>query len=202
MHTKDRKGERNMARDNKITVLVAETAMDTFGGEQMVYSYSNVDESQSIDVTYCKDSPEEGYVSCSTIGLYDVDCKWSYKGKRLRAEIMAVSDNVDDQIRNILSTVAFSIMDIRKCYPGMILEDIVVEYVSDSDMRHIMLTPNLMWDEIEDIELDDIHITWLMMLPISQSEYEYAREHGWKQLEEIFFEKEIDVADFYREPVI
>ena len=191
-----------MAKDSKITALVAETAMDLFGGEQRVHSYSTIDKSLSIDITYCKDAPQEGFVSCSTIGLYDVDCGWTLKEKRLRAEIMATSDDVDGPIGNILSIVAFAVMDTRKCYPGMVLEDIIADYVSDSDMRHVMLTTNLLWDEIEDIKLDDIHITWLMVLPISQSEYEYAQKHDCKQLEEIFFEKDIDVTNLHRESVV
>ena len=112
------------------------------------------------------------------------------------------SGDVNSQLKSMLSSIVFTIMDTKQCYPGMIIRDIVAHYMNDSDIRHVMLTDNLLWDDIEDVELEDMRVTWLMMVPITESEYEYAMEHGPKILEERFFEEEIDLADLYRKPVV
>lgn len=93
-------------------------------------------------------------------------------------------------------------MNTKKCYPGYIVRNIIEQYVEETEMKHILLTDPFLWDEANRFQYEDISIAWLMAVPISESELSYATKHGGKALEELFEEKDIDIFNLYREPVI
>jgi len=48
----------------------------------------------------------------------------------------------------------------------------------------------------------DLIVHWLMVIPISESEYVHMHQNGWDALEKLFMEKEIDYWDLNRAPVV
>jgi hypothetical protein len=55
----------------------------------------------------------------------------------------------------------------------------------------------------ESLDLPDRKVSWLMAIPISDAEYEYAQEKGPGALEDLLVkEHEIDVADLIRPSVV
>ena len=69
-------------------------------------------------------------------------------------------------------------------------------------MKHILLTDPFLWDDAKSFQHDNILIAWLMAVPISETELLYANNYGVGALEELFDEKDIDIFDLYREPVV
>ena len=92
-------------------------------------------------------------------------------------------------------------MQRKKCYPGLIIKNIVKEYI-DADMKHILLNDPFMWDNARSFSVGDITVAWLMAIPVSDAEMAYADKHGVEALEDLLEEKDVDVADLWRKSVI
>jgi hypothetical protein len=50
--------------------------------------------------------------------------------------------------------------------------------------------------------VDDVSIAWLMIIPISGSEFDYLAKNGSDALEELFTANDIDVFNLNRKSVI
>lgn len=55
---------------------------------------------------------------------------------------------------------------------------------------------------MESLDDGENTVVWLMLVPISDSELQYAQEYGIEALEALLEEKEADICDINREPVV
>ena len=75
-------------------------------------------------------------------------------------------------------------------------------YNDNLTMKHIMFETPFMWDELKSLDDGENTVAWLMPIPISDSELQYAQEYGVEALETLLEEKEADICDVNREPVV
>jgi hypothetical protein len=59
-----------------------------------------------------------------------------------------------------------------------------------------------LWDGFKTLEIENKSIAWLLIIPISEKEKEYANVNGWEALEDKFEEFNIDIFNLYRRSVI
>lgn len=186
----------------EINKVVAQQELYILGGKPKVNRYWDYLEDKNVDIMKCMDVPQKGVQSCATIGLNNTDIGLKNGEKKLRVEILGASDVLIENFENIVASVVFHIMDSHKCYPGYIVENIISQYIPESDMKHILLTDPFLWQNTESLLKEDICVAWLMMVPISESEYWYAKKSGVEKLEKVFEEKEIDIYNIHRKTVI
>ena len=185
-----------------INKIVAQNELKILGGTPRIRRFWDETNKKSIDIYKSINVPQQGIQSCGSIGLNQTDIGLESNNKDLRVEILGASDISVENFENIMATVAFEIMDSGKCYPGNIIENVIPLYIPDCDMKHILLHEPFLWEKAQSIALEDVYIAWLMVVPISDAEYNYAKENGIDSLEEVFEEKQIDVYNIYRESVI
>lgn len=181
---------------------VAQELVKIIGGNPQIFRYYDEAEVKYVDIFCSKNVPQKGLQSCATIGLNNSDINLVNGERELRVEILGACDIRIDCFENILTTVAFEIMDRHKCYPGYIIENVIPLYIPDSDMKHLLLVTPFVWENTETIVLDDRFITWLQIVPISENEYRHAMLNGVNELVDLFEEKNIDIFDIYRESVV
>lgn len=116
-------------------------------------------------------------------------------------EIVGTSDVLIEMFENIVATTAFEIMDAQRCFPGYIVEDVIEQYLPDSEMKHILITDPFLWKSAKEIVTANVHIEWLMLVPISDAEFEFACENGADALERKFEAEGIDIYNIYRKSV-
>ena len=46
-------------------------------------------------------------------------------------------------------------------------------------MKHVYLMNPFLWKEFETLEFRELCVTWLLIIPISEQEKEYAIINGW-----------------------
>jgi hypothetical protein len=118
-------------------------------------------------------------------------------------ELVAAFGSEFQEGANIISSAAFCIINSHwDVYPGAIFPEVVRMYRKETEMKHVLLCPPFLWDNLTTQVLPDKTVAWLMLVPISESECRYAEEHGSESLEEIFVEKQIDVFDLDRASVL
>jgi hypothetical protein len=72
-------------------------------------------------------------------------------------------------------------------------------YYPASEMRHVLFVEPFLWDKKFKVqELPDKTVAWLLMVPISEAEMQYARQNGSDALGDILEEKEVDIFDLKR----
>lgn len=186
----------------EIDKLVAKKELSFIGGQPKVREFWNNLNNKKIDVLKCADTPQKGVQSCATIGLNAVDIGLVSDGKSLRVEVVGASNVLIECFENIVASVAFDVMDSKQCFPGYIVKDVIEQYIPNCKMKHIMLTDPFLWDDANCMEIGEIYVAWLMMVPISEEEYKYACKNGIEALETLFEEKDIDIYNLHRESVI
>ncbi len=175
-----------------------------FGGKPEITRYHDESGKHQVDVLHCPDSPEHEVDSFATVGLSDHPRKVEGMDQPVRVELVGgCGSRWAETFSSILSTAAFcSIKEGWPVYPGAVFADLVTMYGVSRTMHHVMFTEPFPWDDLEPVKLPEKEVLWLMMVPVSESEAAYAEEHGFEALESLFEEKEIDVFDLDRTPVV
>ena len=186
----------------ELNKIIARKEANILKGEPSIYEYFNDSETKKIDVLSCKNSIQKGVQAFATIGLNKINIGLTVDEKPLRVELVGACDIKDDVFGNIISNVAFEIMDSEECFPGYIVKDIIGQYVKNTHMKHIFLTTPFLWDELRTISTENEYVTWLMIVPISEKEMRYVEEYSSDKLEDLFEEKQIDIFNLHRESVL
>jgi len=189
---------------NETDKMVAKTVLQIIGGTPKVICFYDDDKKYSVDIFIGKDRPFECITSYSTIGLsnHSINLVTS-TSKELRIELIGACNNEYDLFPNILSTCSFNIIkDKSTCQQGIVFTNTIEHYYKDIAMKHIVFVDPFMWGNIPSLELEDRVITWLMAVPISQSEFEFLKQYGISSLENLFEEKEVDVCDLKRNSAV
>lgn len=183
---------------------LARIVAGAFGRAPRVPRYWDEDKTHHVDIAQLSDSPEVGLTSYSTLGLSDWPLMDGGTEYPVRAELVGGCATRYDLFPNMLSTAAFNIMKDRWfAYPGRIFPDITAMYYPTSAMHHIMFVEPFLWEDSFDVqELPDKTVAWLLVIPISDGEMQYARQNDPDALEDLLEEKEVDIFDLERESVV
>ena len=190
-----------VSESNKI---VARKVAEAFGRFPKITTMWDADNRSSVDVGAVVDSPEEGLTSYSTVNLSDWPLYVDGRVHETRIEMMGTAPSEFELFQEAVSTAAFCVIKQKwECYPGAIFPDVLAMYHLSTTMKHVLFTEPFPGSILEEsVQLPDRLVTWLMMVPIADSEYEYAKANGWLALGQIFEEQDIDVWDLQRKPVI
>lgn len=169
-----------------------------------VSSFYDDNKSSEIDIYIGVDRPDFGVTIYSTIGLSDYSIGLVGKNqKQLRAEFIGICNSKDVKFPNILATCAYNIInDKYSCKPGVVYPSIISDYYDNIEMKHIYFTTPYLWEDLKTIECDDKIITWLLAIPISDSELDFLRENGSEMLEDLFEKNDVDIFDIDRKSVV
>ncbi|MCP3940006.1 MAG: suppressor of fused domain protein [Desulfobacteraceae bacterium] len=191
----------NISKDNKI---IAEVLVQAFEGKPTVRRFLDEKGKQYVDILTCSDRPEKGVSSYSTIGLSDTPLLKNGSEYPTRIEIIGVCGTAFSGFDNVLATTAFCIINSKWfCYPGAIFPNVLSMYDISSTMRHFIFVPPFLWeDKLKTITIGNKTIAWLLAVPISDEERQFAEEKGSDALENLFEEKQIDIYDLERASVV
>jgi hypothetical protein len=183
---------------------IAQTARAAFGGKMSVTRYWDDPHVSCIDILECVDRPYPGISSFATIGVSDEGTGITTDEMPLCVEMVGACASSSKHFANILATCAFNVINSKwVCRPGTVFPDVVRMYDPSSPMQHILFVPPFLWDDrLKTLKLEDRWVAWLMAVPISQTEHEYAQTNSTDELETLFERKQIDVFNLRRRSVI
>jgi hypothetical protein len=183
---------------------VARRVAEAFDKRPKITEYWDVDNRFSVAIASGTDVPTEGITSYSTVNLSDWPMYFDGREHETRVEIAGSAPNNVRDFQSALSTAAFCVMNGGwPCRPGVIYPDILAMYHMSMTMKHVLFMEPVVWDKIEEsIQLPGRLVTWVMMVPIADSEHEYAKAHGWEALGQIFEDRNVDYWDLQRKPLV
>lgn len=184
------------------------TACDVFHQAPRVFRYYDQHDEISVDLLTVENSPAEGIVSYSSLGLIHYPIGLRREGKPLRAEIAGVCYARYEYYPNLLSSCAFDIINAHfACTPGAVYTDCVNMYVQGSPMKHLLFVePDerfaCFWEKpLKPMDFGDKRTFWLLAVPIAESEFTYLQREGAGPLLERLREHQADPFDLERAPV-
>lgn len=184
-----------MAKISDSNKALAKALVNAFGVKPSISRYWDENENSFVDVMVCEHTPQTNVITYATLGLSD----HSLPNERTRVEFVGAFGAGFEECANIISTAAFCVINSKwEIRPGAIFPDVVSMYRRDSDMKHLLFCPPFLWENLVTRELADKTVAWLMLVPISESEYRFAEENGSEVLEALFVEKQIDVFNLDR----
>lgn len=194
----------DMSLNNKIYQFYMENiANDNKDEEIDIYGYYDENKKHEVDVIHIDNMYENGVKGYGTIGAYNYDIGMTVDEKRLRVEFVGIAHSNVKLFPNILSTCAFKIVnDHFACKPGLVYPDVVKMYYPNVNMKHLYLVTPFLWDGEYTIDIGSYIVTWLQVLPISDTELEYIKVNGSETFEDILDEHEVDFLDLNRPSIV
>ena len=179
---------------------IARYVAKAFGGSPRVHEYADRPERLTVGILYSRDRPRAGVTSYSTIRLSDHPMPWGDGEFPTRLELAGACVSEAEFFPNILASAAFSIMKSDAVYhPGTVMPDAVRQSYPASKLPHLYLTSPFLWEpELQTLDCGTKKVSWLLAMPISESECSYLRTHDEKALEHLLESAKIDVADLDR----
>jgi antitoxin YqcF len=182
--------------------IVAKRFVDGLGGAASVGAYYDEPEAHRIDVLTCRESPQQGWMTCATVSLHLA--RNLVDGTDIRVELMATASDSDTALPNMLATAAFNVTkDGWLAAPGVVFPDLVRMYFTDTT------TPHVMWSEPFNIQglstiavagFGEVHC--LLAVPLSDAEVRYLHTNGFDRLEERLVERSVEYFDLRRESTV
>jgi hypothetical protein len=188
---------RAVGAENK---LVARHVLEAVGGTPQVNEYVHDTEDLTIDILRCADRPTQGVTTYSTIRLSDSPMLKGEEEFPVRLEMVGACASKNEFFPNVLAAAAFCIMWTRRLvYPGAVLENYVKEYYPSTPVPHLYLTAPFLWEgTLKTLDCVTKKVSWLLAIPISESEKQYLHTHGDSELEGVFEQEQIDIFDLKR----
>jgi hypothetical protein len=193
-----------MKPDDEVSAHTRSAARElarTWGGRKPnVHQHWDEAEENWVGIASLADCPWDGVTAYGTLGLSDHNLGF---GNDLRVEIIGACATSAD-LSNVLATCAFNaIKNAWQMRPGAIHNDVLRMYDISRTLAHVMFVAPFLWnDGPETLHLEGRTITWLMAVPISESELRYAERNGSDAMSVLFEDRQIDIFDINRVPVI
>ena len=183
---------------------IAQYVATVFGGTPRVRDYANESETQTVGILFCRDQPNEGITSYSTIRLSDHPMPWVSGEFPVRIELAAMCVNPPDFFPEILASAAFSIIHSDSVYrPGTVMTNLVRRYDPSTALPHLYLTAPFPWGKaLNTVDFGSKRVAWLFAIPISESEYSYLKTHGDDDFERMLEEQKTDFTNLERASLI
>lgn len=157
-----------------------------------------------INILEAINSPQDGVTSYATIGLSEHPLVLKGKEFGTRVELVGACGSAFPDFANLMATLAFCVINSGWfCAPGIIFPDVVQMYNQSNTMSDVYFSHPFLWEEgLKSTLIEDRKVAWLLAVPISKAESEFAQSHGSDKLEVLFSEKDIDIYNLNRASVV
>lgn len=135
-------------------------------------------ETTSVDVLVCRDAPDAGLTTWSTVSLHETTNLDG--GKDVRVELVAVGRSDLPILQHVLATLALGVIkDARLAAPDVVVPDAVAADDPTRAMRHVLLGDPFPFEELGAVAIDeDLTVHWLLAVPIDDAELALALADG------------------------
>lgn len=185
-------------------IVVGRAAIAAFGGMASVHRYWDDRRKSHVEIVSCIDSPLIGVTSYATVGVHEKPLVKDGVRLDVRAELVGACYSSFDRFANCLATAAFYIKKAGWFVaPGIVFPDILSAYDMSNTMAHFLFLPPFLWDErLKTVDVGGQKVAWLLSVPISQNELNFAKLNGVPMLEKLLEEKQIDIFDLNRGSIV
>jgi antitoxin YqcF len=194
-----------MTQISRKAKVVASRTAAAFGVDRPPILHMWDDDHRSdLHVMEAANRPQEGVVSYATIGLSEHPLVRDGKEFGTRVELLGACGAAFPEFKRVLATLGFCIINSKWfCAPGIIFPGVVDMYGASTTMSDIYFASPFVWGEgFRTMTIDDQAIAWLLAVPVSKKETDFAGKYGPAKLEELFSTQDIDLYDLNRPSIV
>jgi len=180
--------------------LVARHIQKTIGGSPRSLKFKESIKGTILRIDAYEQRPWEGVTTYATIGLSSFPMYQDGKEFPVRPELLASAYGTNDEVSFLLSEVSFHVMKSGwMCSPGTVLRDVVKKVGISRSLEHVYFNSPFLWDgEMGSTQISGMTVAWLMLIPITEAEYQFYKQRGHEALEASFAVAQIDIFDLGR----
>lgn len=169
-----------------------------------IFHFLDDDKRSDVYVIKAVDTPKSGVTSYATAGLSDHPLMRDGKEFGVRVELLGACGSAVPEFDNVLATLAFCVINSGWfCAPGVIFPDVISVYKHSVTMSDVYFTHPFLWeDRLKSVRMGSKTVAWLLAVPISKRESEFAQANGPAKLEALFEERNIDIFNLNRASVV
>jgi len=164
------------------------------------------DEARQSDLYVCEavDCPQKGVTSYGTVGLSEYPLMRNGQEFGARVELVGACGSAFPGFNELLATLGFHVANSRWfCAPGVIFPGVMDLHRLSVTMRDVYFARPFLWgDHFGSAVFGERTVAWLLAVPVSRAESEYAIQKGPAQLEELFTARDIDIFNLNRASVV
>lgn len=186
-----------VSEDKQIERLLA----DAFGGPPQLFRVFHNTRKYEVDVLAVPQSPEPDLCSLGTIGLWRTTLIGPKIPETSRIELTGIFEVTREGAREVLAAAAFRIMRTQKPVPsGSIFLNCLHDWYPKATVPHLFFVPANLWSfpHLQPTRMGALQIQFLQAIPVTESEYLFAQEHGAQALEAKLLGASTNIADLKR----
>lgn len=169
-----------------------------------VIQYLDGNHERELHILVAADCPQKGVASYATVGLSEHPLIRNGTEFDTRVELLGACDSQVPEFAAVLSTLGFCVINSKWfCAPGIIFPRILDLHGISTTMSDIYFSNPFLWgDKFSFSIIDDRMTAWLLAVPISKRETEFAVQNGPEKLEQLFQKENIDIYNLNRPSVV
>lgn len=158
------------------------------------------DGARAVGILRAPDCPQPGVDSWATVQASDFETAYTTPdGRPVRVEFVAAVDARLDRFGDAVAASAFEIDPRNEIRPGTVYRNAVAGAYPGASTPHLFSGSPFGWDgEFAQFDDDDVHVTWLQLVPITDSEAQLVAEQGADALEDAFMRAQPDLYSIER----
>lgn len=156
---------------------------------------TTADEARAVGILRVAGSPARGVDSWATVEASAFETPFrTPDGRPVRIEFVAAADSRLDRFGDAVSACAFEIDPVNDIKPGTVYRKAVSRTYPDATTPHLFSVSPFVWGaEFAQYDDDDVHVTWLQLVPITAEEAELVAARGAGALEDAFMRAQPDL---------
>ena len=183
--------------------IARDQALAGFGAQEvtpLVEKYETASSGHAVGGFSLTDCPAPYFTSWATVAMSFFDTGYRKGGQKVvGTELVGCASSEWKIFGRGLAFCAFYVADGGPSRPGTVISDAFRNHGQDVTTPHALLVPPFTWEtELPAYEDDDIYVTWLQAVPITEAEAIFALARGGEALEDLFEAEQPDLYDLGR----
>lgn len=153
------------------------------------------DEARAVGILHVPNSPSQGIDSWATVEASAFETPFRTPDDRpVRVEFVAAVDARLDRFGNAVAACAFEIDPANDIKPGTVYRNAVSNTYPDATTPHLFSVSPFVWEgHFAQYDDDDVHVTWLQLVPITDDEAALVAAQGAGALQDAFMRAQPDL---------
>ena len=171
-------------------------------GDTYINRYYNETQNKQIDIMCCKESKYIDTSIYASVGLNTFDGGIKSDDTSVRIELIGIAPADSDYMGNVIASTSFEIIENGSFEYGNIIQNVVSAYIPNANTKHVVLVAPVYWDQYTPYSENEISVSWLLLLPITDDEMQFINTNGIDAFEKKLSTSTLDILVMNRESIV
>lgn len=158
--------------------------------------------SRAVGVIEVPEQPDRVVTTWATVGASRFASGYrTNDGRPIGVEFIAAVGAGLTVFGDVVAAAAFQVGPPNDVRPGTVYRNAVKDRYPEASTPHLLSVPPFLWSEFFPYSDEDVYVTWLQLIPVSEDEAEFCVTRGFGALDEAFERAQPDLFSIERPSV-